>query len=158
MQDIEHLRKVISDQNGQIARLKRQIYNEPPPSQEENIRDALDRNNELLEDFIRKSSRHPETDAFTKLKQDQIIHARRRLLYYQDLSNLKQRKTDECPCGEHQGIEFLNSKGEPVDHLCPRHWWIMQTWVTFDRGTLKAFVESTPLDWYLKRYEKKEKK
>ena len=158
MQDIDHLRKVISDQNSQITRLKRQVYNQPETTtQEEDIMAALEYNTELLEDFIRKTTPPREVDVFGKLRQERALHTRRTYLKYEDLSSMKQRKTKECPCGEHQGIEFLNAKGEVVDHLCPKHWWVMQTWLSMSKGKIKAFVESTPLDWYLSRYKKESK-
>lgn len=151
-QDVQHLQKVISDQNTQIAKLQRQFYNQDEEAPQETTSEQLDRNAVALEKFIEATSNRKEPDVFLTLRREKESRSRRNLLKYKGYGSYKQKKTPVCPCGEHQGIEFLKD-GERIDHLCPRHWWVLQTWVAMDEKKIRVFVDSTPLGWYLDKYK-----
>ena len=154
-QDVQHNQKVISDLNSQVARMQRQLYNQPDKDPEP-VADLLEANAVALEKFVKITSERKEVDHFAVLKQRQISQTNRNLRKYKGLGSYKQKKTPMCPCGEHQGIEFINNDGDRIDHLCPRHWWVMQTWVAMAEKKIGAFVDSTPLIWYLEKYKKEE--
>lgn len=124
---------------------------EPTPTHE-----LLEDNKRALDSFIETTSNRKEVDHFAILKERQASQSRRNLHKYRGLTAYKQRKTTVCPCGQHQGIEFIKDNGDVIDHLCPKHWWIMQTWIAMDDKKISAFVNSTPLNWYLGKYKKEE--
>ena len=150
-QDIDHLTKVVTDQNIQIANLKRKFYEEPEPEPEP-VSEQLERNAEALEKFIKATSDRKPPDVFLALRRMKESNTRRKIQRYKGYGSYKQQKTPVCPCGKHMGIEFLND-GTHIDHLCPKHWWVIQTWVALDDKKIGAFVDSTPLAWYLGNYK-----
>mgnify|MGYP001825887533 CR=1 FL=1 len=131
------------------------LYDKPAPKPEP-VSALLEENKRALDAFIATTSSRKEVNHFGILKERQASRSRRNLQRYKGLGSYKQRKTPECPCGRHQGIEFINDKEERIDHLCPKHWWVMQTWIAMDDKKIGAFVDSTPLAWYLEKYKKEE--
>lgn len=150
-QDVRHLERVVADLNAQNARLQRMVYDKPP-EEPEPVSDLLERNAAALESFNRATSKRHQPDVFLALRAEKEQQTRKHLLRYRGYGSYKQKKTKVCPCGDHQGIEFLKD-GERIDHLCPKHWWVIQTWVAMDDKKIGAFVDSTPLEWYLGKYK-----
>lgn len=148
------MQKVISDQNSQISKLQR-LYYDPPETEPEPVSEQLERNAVALEKFVEATSNRKAPDVFLALRRIKESKARRRLQRYKGYGSYKQKKTPVCPCGKHMGIEFLKDN-ERIDHLCPKHWWVIQTWVAMDDKKIGAFVDSTPLDWYLGKYKLEE--
>lgn len=72
-----------------------------------------------------------------------------------ELTGLKQKSAPQCPCGSnaHKGIRFLQDEVE-VAVLCPKNWWLKQSRLALSEKRLSAFVESLPLEQYLKAYSK----
>jgi len=124
-----------------------------PPEEPEPVSNLLDRNAVALEKFVEATSHRRTPDVFLSMRAAKEGVTRRHLLKYKGYGAYKQKKTKVCPCGDHLGIEFLNKDGERIDHLCPKHWWVIQTWVAMDDKKIGAFVDSTPLDWYLDKYK-----
>lgn len=155
-QDQQHTSKQLTDLQAQVQRLQKMLYDKPV-KEPTPVAELLEDNNRMLREFHEATSKRPEVDVFLTLRAERESKTRRTLSRYKMLDNLTQKKTKECPCGEHLGIEFVTEDGERVDHLCPKHWWVMQTWLANEQGKLSAFVKSTPLDWYLGRYKKESK-
>ena len=154
-QDIEYLTRQLTNLDIQVARLNRLAKGkmpEPTP-QEKALIQAIEVNTDSLDLLISQLGRERRDGSyFQRERVRRVMHTGQTLKYYQGLAALKQQKTDLCPCGEHRGIEFINKEGGRVDHLCPKHWWLMQTWMSKEDGTLVAFLNSTPLKFYLSMY------
>jgi hypothetical protein len=71
------------------------------------------------------------------------------------LSQAIKVKIDICPCGKHKGIQFRDRDETVLDVMCPVDWWVRQTWLAYEKGTLSRFLKSTPLEKYLVPYIKK---
>lgn len=111
----------------------------------------------------------PDNTIFREQKYRRRLESHSNLRYIKILADSPQTKIQECPCGNHQGVRFLehidslniDGKTVEVDHfvvveeLCPKDWWIKQTRIAFEGGYLSKFTKSTPLGLYLEGYKLK---
>ena len=105
---------------------------------------------------LRQRELTPDESGQAYWHQQKSIRSRqvaRNLTRYRYLSTLTQVRTDRCPCGKHQGIQFKDQEGRIIEeNYCPQWWWVAMSRMSFESGKHKDFHTKCPLDKWLKKY------
>jgi hypothetical protein len=163
-QEIDHLKRIITDQNSQIQRMRRfsrvdelEAVTGKLESEKALIRTVttLSQSVQVLID-ARHQELHPDLAGQILYSQNRERRSRqtaRHLAYYRYLSTLVQSTTDKCPCGKHKGIQFARKDGKVVEeNYCPQWWWVAMSRMSFESGRNREFHQICPLAKWLEKY------
>lgn len=89
---------------------------------------------------------------FTDRKRFDHEQISRRFSHIKYLHTLDQEIRGVCTCGKHKGIDFVAPTGQIIESgVCPVVWWLRMSRIALEKRD-KAFLQSTPLESYLKDY------
>lgn len=163
-QEVEHQKRLTTDLASQIQRVRRfaridELEVVVGKIEQEtvliNTMTTLAQSVNVLADLRQRDLTSDEAGQ-TYWQQQKSIRSRqvaRNLTRYRYMSTLTQVKTDRCPCGKHQGIQFKDQEGRIIEeNYCPQWWWVAMSRMSFESGKHKEFHTKCPLDKWLKKY------
>lgn len=162
IQDINHIEKTQTNLASQITRIQRMMKLDEKEvatqrqRSETMLLQAVE-NNTMLVTALLERMLGTEDDPlgmsyYHERKRQEQRESQKRLDTIRSLSQLRQKKTGTCPCGQHKGIQFLDESDNVVEERCPKSWWISLSRLALEEGRLGTFTKTTPIDKYLSRY------
>jgi hypothetical protein len=161
-QDIIQIEKTVSGLSAQVVRLQRLVNIDKAEAAvgEQRSRTelvtAINNQTDLLTDLLKRETQMSVEDRLVQGylldKMDRAASVQKGIAYLRYLERCKQTVTDRCPCGQHKGIRFLDKDGNIIEERCPKSWWVSLSRIAYEDGNLSGFVESTPMETFLKLY------
>lgn len=165
-QDLQHLASLVSGLTAQVERIQKVVRidkQEAETAERKGVGElmqAVAENTNITRAFIsemRKKEREEENDYAQRgrvARRRELEKRNAALRQVRLMKSCKQELTKRCPCGQHRGILFSTIDGIIIEeNMCPKVWWISQSRLAFEEGTLRAFSESTPMSLYLSAYK-----